>query len=203
MSKERLAIDIDDVLANSNDAVRLFVNQVRGVDLNEEHYLIEAEYWGFYEKVWEQHGIDPIDLLSDFHQTQITDQSDIRPIEGAVEGTKRLSTRYDLIPMTSRPVEMEEETKRWLDMNFALIFARTPIFVGFGPNAKRTKGQICAEMGITYLIDDNVEHCKPALAHNIGAILFGNYGWHQRIPKEVIRCKTWPEVLEYFENEKS
>jgi hypothetical protein len=67
MLREKLAIDIDDVLANSTDALRLFVNLKRGVDLTEEHYKIEAEYWGYYESVWAQHGIDKTDLMREFH----------------------------------------------------------------------------------------------------------------------------------------
>jgi 5'(3')-deoxyribonucleotidase len=202
MSREKIAIDIDDVLANSTDALRLFVNLRRGVDLTEEHYKIEAQYWRYYESVWQQHGIDPADLMNDFHAGMNVDQSDIRPINGAAEGVKKLSYKYNLVPMTSRPEVMKSETINWLDIHFEPVFTEEPVFIGFGPDAKRTKGEVCAEIGASRLIDDNVEHCKTALAKGVGAILFGNYGWHQQMPKELIRCRNWQEVLEYFEHEK-
>jgi len=201
MSKERLGIDIDDVLADSTDALRVFVNQRRGVDLSEKHYRIEAQYWGYYESVWAQHGIDPTDLMLDFHNGMNLDQSDIRPIPGSVEGTKKLSRKYDLVPITSRPEEMGEETERWLGEQFEPVFAMEPVFIGFGTNARRTKGEVCEELGISYLLDDNIEHCKTALTRGVGAVLFGNYGWHKKIPSDLIRCKDWREVLEYFDEQ--
>jgi 5'(3')-deoxyribonucleotidase len=203
MSRLKLAIDIDDVLANSTDALRLFVNLKRGVNLREEHYKIEAEYWGYYESVWEQHGIDKKDLMREFHSRLVKSQSDIRTIPGSVEGTKKLSQKYDLIPMTSRPEEMKAETENWLKEEFGPVFTERPVFIGFGFNAKRTKGEVCKELGITYLIDDNVDHCKTALERGVGAVLFGDYGWNRRMPEGLVRCKNWQEVLEYFENEKS
>jgi 5'(3')-deoxyribonucleotidase len=199
MLREKLAIDIDDVLANSTDALRLFVNLKRGVDLTEEHYKIEAEYWGYYESVWAQHGIDKTDLMREFHSRLVKYQSDIRTVSGSVEGTKKLSRKYDLIPMTSRPKEMKDETENWLKEEFEPVFAEPPIFIGFGLNAKRTKGEVCEELGITYLIDDNVDHCKTAIARGIGAVLFGDYGWNRRLPEGLVRCKNWQEVLEYFD----
>jgi 5'(3')-deoxyribonucleotidase len=198
MSREKIAIDIDDVLANSTDALRLFINQSRGVDLTEEHYRIEAQYWGFYESVWSQHGIDPTNLLKEFHGRQVTDQSDIRPIPGAVKATEKLSKAYDLLPMTSRPPEMQEETENWLAAQFEPVFADAPVFIGFGPDAKRTKGQVCEELGIKYLVDDNIDHCKTALARGIGAVVFGDYGWNRKIPEGLVRCASWKEVENFF-----
>jgi 5'(3')-deoxyribonucleotidase len=197
-NKLSIAVDIDDVLANSTDALRLFVNQKHGVDLTEEHYRIEAQYWGFYESVWNQHGIDPTDLLREFHGRQVADQSDIRPVPGAPEATEKLSKVYDLVPMTSRPPEMQEETQKWLALQFDGNFSEAPIFIGFGPEAKRTKGEVCEQLGIKYLVDDNIDHCNTALARGIGAVLFGNYGWNRKIPEGLVRCATWKEAEDFF-----
>jgi len=196
-----IAVDIDDVLANSTDAIRVFVNQRRGIDLTEEHWRIEGEYWGYYEGVFRQHGVDPTGLLDDFHNGLHIDQSSIRPIDNSVESIKKLDKKYNLIPVTSRPEAMKEETLRWLNLHFNKIFSTDPIFIGFKTDAKRSKGEACAAIGASYLIDDNVEHCESALEHDVQAVLFGDYGWHQKLPEKVVRCKNWQEVLEYFENE--
>jgi 5'(3')-deoxyribonucleotidase len=196
--KQLLAIDIDDVLADSTDALRLFVNQKCGVDLTEQQYKIEAQYWGYYEKVWEQHGLNTENLLREFHTGMVKDQSDIREIPGSVDGVSSLSESYRLLPITSRPEDMRGETLEWLNEKFDSVFISEPVFLGFGPTAYKTKGQVCHEIGAFYLIDDNVEHCKTAIAYNIGTILFGNYGWHQEIPDGLIRCRTWNNVTEYF-----
>lgn len=44
MSKETIAIDVDDVLANSTEAFRIVVNERFGINLSPEDYQIEADY---------------------------------------------------------------------------------------------------------------------------------------------------------------
>jgi uncharacterized HAD superfamily protein len=197
MSKEKIAVDIDDVLSSSTDAVRVFVNSRFGVDLDEQHYRIEAEYWGYYESVWAQHGIDESSLMDDFHGGLTTDQSSISPVKGAPEAWKRLSQKYDLQLITSRPKEMQLETELWLKEHLDPVLV-SPIFLGFGQSSSKTKGEVCAELGIHYLIDDNINHCRGAAARGITAILFGDYGWQYRVAGNLVRCKNWAEVGEYF-----
>jgi 5'(3')-deoxyribonucleotidase len=197
MSKEKIAVDIDDVLASSTDAVRLFVNQRHSVELTEEHYRAEGQYWKYYESVWEQHGIEGAGLMKEYHDTVVKDQSDIRTLPGAVEVCKSLSQKYELYAVTSRTKEMEAETRAWITAHFGLLFKEL-IVIGFGQEAQQTKGQVCVERGIEYLIDDNIDHCLSAAAEGVTPILFGNYGWHQNIPVDMVRCKNWQAVEAYF-----
>lgn len=197
MSRELIAIDIDDVLANSTDSLRHFVNMERGVDLTEKHYRIEAAYWGYYESVLEQHDIDAGSLIDDWHNGIAEGSSDIRPIKGAIEGVNALSKCYRLRPITSRPAVMRSETERWLQRYFSGLLSDA-VYLGFLPDAAQTKGEACDQIGADYLIDDNIDHCKSAMARDVNAILFGNYGWHQEIPASLPNCRTWPEVTRFL-----
>ena len=66
---------------------------------------------------------------------------------------------------------------------------------------KKTKGELCQELNVSWLIDDNPEHCLSAVDAGVEAILFGEYGWHHEAPMHLTRCKDWPSVVDYF-NEK-
>lgn len=128
-----IAVDIDDVLANTTDSLRLFVNQRHGIALTEDHYRIEGEYWSYYETVWEQHGIDEPGLKDAFHSGMHVDQSKIMPITDSIVSAEALGKKYDLIPITSRPEEMKSETQKWLEKYFKDTFTKEPIFFRLWP----------------------------------------------------------------------
>lgn len=197
MSRGRIAVDIDDVLAGSTDALRVLVNQRKGVDLTLEDYRIPGDYRGYYEFVWERNGISKGLSMDDFHTEMIRDQSHIMPIEQAVAGVQRLGQRYELVALTSRDPALKPGTQDWLTEHCEAIFNEV-FYVGVGSDIPKTKGDICREQRIDWLIDDNIDHCKSALDNNIGAVLFGQYGWHQNVPANLAHCKNWQEVMEYF-----
>jgi hypothetical protein len=69
---------------------------------------------------------------------------------------------------------------------------------------RQTKAELCRELDIDYLIDDQLKHCIGVAEIGIRALLFGDYSWNQvnQLPKMVTRVKDWAAVLEYF-NEQS
>jgi uncharacterized HAD superfamily protein len=71
------------------------------------------------------------------------------------------------------------------------------------PDQWRPKSEVCRELGVSYLIDDNLTAVKQTSAFGIEVLLFGDYPWNQidELPRGVTRVKNWQEVLEYFDNE--
>jgi uncharacterized HAD superfamily protein len=63
-----------------------------------------------------------------------------------------------------------------------------------------TKGEISRELGVDFIIDDQLKHCLGAATLGIQAILFGNYTWNQtdRLPKNVERIDNWLGGYEVF-----
>ncbi len=202
MSKLTIAIDIDDVLSDSTEAYRRRVNEVTGADLTPDHYRTEGEYWGYYERIWAQHGLEVDDEV--LHHEMVDDQSRMPLVAGAEFAIGQLSSKYSLVIVTARDPSWESATRRWLDLHFGSIYSPDLYFSeAHKDEGKKTKGQICKELGASWLIDDNVNHCKTATDEGVEAILFGKYGWHYDAPKELPRCETWFEVLEYFDNGRS
>lgn len=194
-----IAVDIDDVIASSTDALRKLVNKRTGSKLTQAHYRVpDDEYWGYYERVWQTHGIEEKISLKSFHDEMAIDQSHIPLLPGAIFALGELAKKFHVLLITARDKTQEEATRKWLKSHFGdelsdIYFTRSHIETN-----DKTKGELCKDLGAAWLIDDNVEHCQSALAHGIKPILFGEYGWHQNLPSGLIRCKDWPSVVEYF-----
>jgi 5'(3')-deoxyribonucleotidase len=196
---QTIAIDIDDVLAASTEAIRLSINSKLGINLQPEHYKVPGEYWGYYEKIFEEHAIEDTGLVQDFHTAIVDDAVIINPIDDAVSSISKIIKKYRVIFITARETAMEKTTRRWFSTHFdssniELYFSNNRINAEF-----KTKGELCIELGASILIDDNPGHCQSAIDNGIDAILFGEYGWHTKVPKDVIRCKDWESVLRYLD----
>ena len=57
-----------------------------------------------------------------------------------------------------------------------------------------SKGELCARLGATLLIDDNPDFCDSAKECGIETILFGNYGWQKSRAGNFKLCRSWDEL---------
>ena len=199
MKKKVIAIDVDHVLADSTEALRLVVNERLNVNLLPEHYKIPGDYWNHYEEVWRRHGVDDQISLEDIEPMMEANQSHVLPHRGAEKVLQILSKQYSLIIVTSRPYSWRSATENWLANNFPRIFSKVLFTNDLKNSTPKSKGQLCAENDVSWLIDDNIEHAKSAIGHNINVVLFGDYGWHHKAPADITRCRDWAAVLEYFD----
>ncbi len=195
MGKLTIAVDIDDVIADSTETFRIRVNKRTGADLTPGHYNIpHAGYWGYYERVWKNHGLDV--TYQEFEKEMEEDQSSVPFLAGASFAIGELASNNDIVIITSRPYTWKSKTTDWLKTKIGNVFLS--IHFTNSKESKKTKGQLCKELGVDWLIDDNPEHCQSAIDEEVNAILFGDYGWHHQASKQLIRCKDWPAVLEFF-----
>lgn len=200
MAKRTIAIDIDDVIADSTDALRLIVNERTGLQLTHEHYMnVGGEYWGYYERVWEAHGVAGKVTFEDLSNEMAEDQSHVEFVAGAQSAVRQLSEKFHIIFITARDKSWEGATRKWFNERFASDDIELYFCESHKESKSKTKGQLCKQFGAMWLIDDNVEHCKTAVQEDVQAILFGEYGWQRDIPKTMKRCSDWPDVLRYLE----
>lgn len=193
--KPTIAIDIDDVIADTNEAMRAWTNSKSNKELTATDFNIKGDYWGYYERVWAMHDLTL--QFDDFQSEMIADQIDVPVLAGASFAIEELQKRFHIVLITSRYPELEPTTRRWMQAHLRgdikLYFAKND-----KKNSGRSKGELCKELGAFLLIDDNVEHVQSAVDGGIEAILFGTYGWQPRLPEGVTRCADWPAVLEYL-----
>lgn len=197
MKKPVISVDIDDVIADSTEALRHTVNRRFGVALTRADYRTPGEYWGYYEQVWSKAGLPGVSLAA-VDEGMTVDQSHIRVIEDAKRVLSNLSKEHELVLVTSRDLAWREATERWVQQHFGDTF-KDLYFTGHRKAADyRSKGELCAWLGASVHIDDHVDHCLGVSGQGIGAILFGEYGWHVDVPDAQVRCRTWREVEEHL-----
>lgn len=196
MSKPIIAIDLDDVLADSAAEFVTFGNKLLGVDLSVEDYNEHfATMWSVDEEEAEK-------IALEFHASGIS--AHYLHKEEAVEVLRNLAERYELVIMTSRRQVLEKMTLDWLDKHYKGIFSKvyfTGIWEGEGDNkASLTKASLCKEINAQFLIDDQPKHCLGVAEVGIETLLFGDYPWNRQIKDQprVTRVASWPAVEEYF-----
>lgn len=201
--KQTIAIDIDDVMANENHAMMRFINKRYGLSHTEKDYDITGEYWGYWEKVWNVDEHEGSKRYDAFVNAKASKQVKLALLPGALETISDLKQRYNLVVVTSRKSVLLQMTEEWLEEHFPKTFNGVHFIELWGSGEKLSKARICKEIGASYLIDDNVEHCSLAQEAGVQALLFGDYGWNRviTVPHGVVRVRNWQEVKRYFDDQ--
>lgn len=195
--KKTIAVDIDDVIADTTNSHRQKVNQLTGLNLTAEHYRVPGAYWGYYERVWRSHG-SQISLV-EVESEMAVDQSYIPLLPGAQFALGELTKKFRVVLVTSRETAFETATRAWLTNHFGEQSPEVYFAKGHPESTGKTKGELCNELGAAYLVDDCLDHCLSAQACNVQAVLFGDYGWQKPLPEnDFVHCSDWQAVLEYF-----
>jgi uncharacterized HAD superfamily protein len=197
-NKPIIAVDIDEVLFPMVPDLIEYVDREHKVKLTPEdfaHYSLEG--------IWPAGSAEGA-IVFENYKDQVT--TEIVPVKDAAEILGKLSLKYEVIVMTSRDIKVEQITKGWLNRHFPEVFKDVHL-VGNQhdslPSQWRPKSEVCIELGVSYLIDDNLTAVTQTSAFGIKALLFGDYPWNQakELPEGVTRVKNWQEVLEYFDGQ--
>ncbi len=195
----KIAIDVDDVLAESAIGFVNFSNERWGTSLTVDDY---DEHW---VKMW---NIDNNEMIK---RSKIYDDAaiirDYNHIGGAYEVLRRLSNRHELMVATARKTVHKDDTLLWIEYHFPNIFNRDLIFfAGIWDDLKDdshilTKGDLINQVDADVLIDDQLKHCISVAESGRRAIVFGDYSWNKcdNLPERVTRCSSWIEVEEEIE----
>lgn len=200
MPKQTIAIDIDDVLADSAKGVVAFSNKRWGTNLTIEDY---KEHWG---AMWGIDHAETHDRSAVINASGLAARHD--NFEEALPVLKKLAKRYRLIVVTSRRADSEKDTRAWLDQHYGELFDDV-VFSGFYDNLKhhgegsyrQTKEKILLANKADFILDDQLKHCAAAQKVGIQGLLFGDYPWNrdETLPAGVIRLTDWPAVGGYFD----
>lgn len=193
----KIAVDCDDVIANMNDAVREFANSTQGYTHTREDYLVEGEYYGYYERIWGAETDQPVNLFGQFVEAGSLGR--LEPLPKAIEVLHELKERdYSLTIVTARSEPAVEFTESWLDKHAPQLFDDVTYTYRWIAESgeKMTKAEICREIGARCLIDDNYEHCRLMAEIGGQALLFGDYGWNRSRPlvPNMIRVNDWENI---------
>lgn len=197
--KSKISIDIDDVIADSTEALRLLVNERTGASLTKDDYHeVGGEYWSYYERVWKTHGIHDQVSFKHLSMEMAADQSHVPLLPGAESAIRQLAERFHVVFITARDKSWEVATRRWFHERFSHDDVELYFCESHKDTRAKTKGQLCKELGVVLHIDDNEAHCQTVTKEGIRAILFGHYGWHSGTAKDAVTCADWTAVMEYI-----
>jgi uncharacterized HAD superfamily protein len=193
--KPIIAVDIDEVLFPMVPDLIKYVDREHKVKLTPEDF----SYYSL-EGIWPAGSAEGA-IVFENYKNQVT--TEIAPVKDAAEALGKLSLKYDVIVMTSRDIKVEQITKGWLNRHFPEIFKEVHLLGNRHdslPDQWRPKSETCLELGVSYLIDDNLTAVKETSAVGVKTLLFGDYPWNQldELPPNVTRVKDWQEVLGYF-----
>ncbi|MFV0485141.1 MAG: 5' nucleotidase, NT5C type [Candidatus Saccharimonadales bacterium] len=195
MRRKLLAVDIDNVLADFNEAFVDYANKNWNSNITVDDITEDwAKLFGVDEVEWQRRATE---LFSDKSQVY----RNLPLIPGVEKEMAKLGQHFDIIAITSRSRGTESATRAWLDANlpgmisevhFSGIYDR---FEDGIDSCKQTKGEICKSLNIDFFIDDEPKHCVASADHDISTIIFGEYPTNRdfndpRIP----RAKTWQEA---------
>ena len=194
MSKEIIAIDVDEVLFPFIDEFIADHNNKYGSSLNKSNF----DKYDFSEQLGTELS-ETMRRVFDF--TQSLREKYVEPIVSARESIAKLVSKYTLVVITARQADFEEVTLNWVAEHFPDQFSEVR-HIGYAPimEVPLSKAQVCREIGAIALIDDSLEHVSKCTEIGVQGVLFGDYPWNKTssLPHGVVRCVDWPTVDEFF-----
>jgi uncharacterized HAD superfamily protein len=192
-----IAIDIDEVLADSITNWRNYAKNVYCIEVSDEE-LGKIPYLSFLgnsnEEISER--IRVFNNSEHFYKT--------KPVEGAQDAVDLLSKDHTLKIVTSRPFGIKEQTIEWIEKYFPGKFSE----IHFNNETKaksyslgdgRHKGEMLEELGTDVFIDDYIEYVNGCPKH-IKAILLDK-PWNQgKLDSNVTRVNNWPEIIKKIQS---
>lgn len=120
------------------------------------------------------------------------------PIAGSQSTLTQLKETHDLIVISARDSATLEDTQAWIDKYFPDIFPEMHLGIANPLNNEKqlNKAELCKQLSVQTLIDDQLKNLEDCAKLDIQVILFGDYAWNQSddLPKNTVRVKDWDEV---------
>ena len=195
MVKEIKAVDVDDILLDTMPVLVRYYNRKFGTNFRLEYYKSYnlGETW---EKTPEEVGL----ILERFLRSKESMQ--VQPLEGAVEGMRTLTKKYDFVAVTSRPLNVYDKTGDLLRRYFKRGIIEIAHTNQHGTLASdKSKFEACRKRNIGIIIEDCLEIGIDAARNGMNVILL-NRQWNR--PDEdyenpggrIQRVNNWQEIVE-------
>jgi len=187
--KKIIGIDIDDVIVHLVKHFYEFYNKKFGKELNVENHF-EYNFMGPFSISEEE----AISLIKEFYFTEHFDNLDL--IEASVDSIHELSKDYEIFFITSRHLDIKDKTENFLQKLFPNM-GYTLIFSGEFWQEAKSKVEICEDVGVSIMIEDNEIYALDCAKKGIKVFLLDK-PWNQNYEghKNIMKVKGWKEILE-------
>ncbi len=189
--KLKIGIDIDDTLVDFISTYLQFYEWKfeRKINFEEVSDIYLREPFG-------NTGKEIRDLLEEYHKTEF--YKEIQLLEFAKDILEGLFDFAQIFFITSRRPSHEESTRNFLAKHFSEknygVYFSGDIYSG-----RKLKKEICADLSLDFMIEDNPLFSKDCASAGIKVLLLDK-PWNQNVEHEnIIRVKSWKEILEEIE----
>lgn len=184
----KIGVDFDDVLLDCNASLADFHNKRYGTS-----YAKEDVYTWHLEKLWGCTRAEAVERVRAWLQSE--EHGAALPVDGALEAIEQLSKDHELHIITARPSDSRAVTERWLQKYLPSHFAGIHFTNDYEPGSG-SKGKICRELGVAFLVEDSLTHAQDAAAAGTPVFLM-DAPWNQEtLPENVFRVRSWQDALD-------
>lgn len=186
----RIAVDLDEVLAELIDGVLPYHNAKHKTDFKKSDFNI-YEYW----KIWGGTRDEALQEVYDFYET--ADFHAIKPVADAINALRELKKKHELFIVTGRPDAIAEATERWIGKHFPGIFTEIHFANQFSQTKNpQPKSYFCDKIKADVLIEDSVENAAECIAPGRKIIVIKRpWNINQTIPDGIYFVDGWDDVL--------
>ncbi len=185
----KIAIDIDDVLADFLPTLLQFYNKQHKVNYEKKHFK-SYHLW----ETWGGTREEAIDIVFEFYDA--TEFTHIPVITGAQNAVNKLKQNHELVIITARPEAIREKTESWINTHFPETFSAVHIANRFSKSGPQTtKAELCEKHAIDLLIDDSLDYALESITPHRRILLFDNpWNQHDKLPVGIKRVYSWKEI---------
>lgn len=186
--KPLVAVDMDDVLSETNQAVADWHNDAYGTNLDLSqfyyYYYWKNPGWGTPDETFRK--------VEEFYATDRLDKA--KPVPGALEALKKLKEMgFRLVVVTARQRRELDRSVRWIETHYPGIFddmictgqSQETLAEEHEVLTKLSKADVCKKLNAKFLVDDSLENALKCVTHPepTPVLLFGDNAWNQRESK--------------------
>jgi uncharacterized HAD superfamily protein len=190
MEKKKIGIDIDEVVVN-------FIKNY--LEFHKEKYNLnfpieKITSYKFWETGLFEDRDSAIRMIKLFQESEHFDNLDF--IDGFEDAFVFLTNNFDIFFITSRPEYLKDKTNNFFNTSF-LNSVFEIIFSGDFFGGGKTKSEICGELGIKIIIEDNADYALDCAENGIKVFLLDK-PWNKNYEKHenIIKVDNWEEILE-------
>ena len=192
--KQKIAIDIDDVLLNFMGGLIHFYNFKYGTSFKKRDifsYKLE-ESFGITKK-------ERLRRLDEFYKSPFF--SEIGPIPGSQEALDLLSKENEIIIVTSRELNLKQITEYSLERNFKGKYSELFYSKNYSQIGGKSKAEICLEQKASVLIEDCLIYALDCNAKGIPSFLIDKPWNKTNLDGTLVkRVRNWKEILKKINN---
>lgn len=181
-NKPRIAIDLDNVLLDSDSNIRQLIFEETGIEYTSEDIIDYS-----YAKSLNLDFKTMKTVLDRFHS--YPNLTSLKPILGAQNAISIIKLEYEPIIVTSRPVDTYTATEESVRMWFGDI----PLI------HSTKKAALCTQLGINTIIEDHPDTAVECAKNDIRCYLMA-YPWNRNTPAnlKIIRLTDWASIITWL-----